>query len=418
LPTCFGKIKMLASWFEAFRIALHNLAANKLRTVLTLLGIAVGVMAVIAVTALISGLDRQVSQNVMSQGANVFSVRRLPQIILSRDDFLKLNKRKEIRTEDAGYLVRNCRSCRDIGWVANTSRSVRYGNDVSDGVLVRGVSESIIAIEEVNFAAGRQFTSQEIAAGNLVCVLGWDVVQNLFIGVEPVGKEVRIAGVPFRVIGVAEPLGEVFGFSRDSFVMIPLTAYEKLFVPRPNLTLVVAANSPETIERTAEEVRQLLRARRHRSFRDEDDGFTIETSQVFLDFYRNIANNIYLVSLVISSISLVVGGIVIMNIMLVSVTERTREIGIRKALGARRRDILGQFLIEALTVSALGGALGTLAGYGVAYLISSYTGFPLYIDPNSALMGVMVAALVGIVFGVYPATRAARLDPIEALRAE
>ncbi|MEW6730033.1 MAG: ABC transporter permease [Acidobacteriota bacterium] len=409
---------MQASWLEATRIAGENLLANKLRTFLTLIGIVVGVMAVIAVVTVIDGLNSKVAQTFTAQGSNVFSVRRLPQVILSRDQFLKYNKRKDLTIEDARYVAEHCRGCLRTGWDATTSRTVKYQNEKSEGVFVRGVSEAIMEIEAINFNAGRPFTDQEIKGADAVCVIGWDVVDNLFPGIDPLGHEIRVANIPFRIVGVTERLGTIFGFSRDNFVMIPITTYHKIFGTRNGVNILVAANQTELIDRAQEEVRLLLRARMHKSYRDNDDGFSIETSQIFLDLYANATKNIYLVSFIISGVSLVVGGIVIMNIMLVSVTERTREIGIRKAMGARRFDVLVQFLVESVTISLAGGMIGILSGYGLAYGISVYTEFPLLISAWSAVLGVSVSSAVGIIFGVYPANRAAQLDPIEALRAE
>jgi putative ABC transport system permease protein len=405
-------------WLEAYRIAIENLLANKLRTFLTLLGIIVGVTSVIAVVTVIEGLNQKVSQTFMSQGSNVFSVRRLPQVILSRDEFLKLNKRKNLNNDDASYINEYCKTCAKVGWDSGSLKSIKFQNQKSEGVFVRGVSAKVISIEGLNFSSGRPFSEQEINSSSYTCVIGWDVVDNLFPGLDPLNKELRIDNLPFKIIGVTERLGTIFGFSRDNFVMIPFTTYQKIYGTKSSINLVVSAPETELMDKTQEEVRQLLRARRHKTYRDEDDGFSIETSQIFLDLYSNATKNIYLVSFIISGISLVVGGIVVMNIMLVSVTERTREIGIRKALGARRFDILIQFIIEAVTISALGGILGIVVGYSVAYLISIYTGFPLFIRISSAMLGVAVSSAVGIVFGVYPASRAAKLDPIEALRSE
>lgn len=412
---------MAAVWtttLEGARIALETLAVNRLRTFLTVLGIIVGVAAVISVVTVIDGLNRQVAQTFMTQGSNVFSVRRLPQVILSRDEFLRYNKRKNLTVEDALFLAERCKSCSAIGWDATTLATVKYGSEKSEGVGVRGVSERVIAIESIEFDAGRPLTRQETESGAKVCVVGWDIVTNLFPGEDPLGKEVFISGVPFKIVGVAKRLGAIFGFSRDNFVIIPISAHQRIYGTRQGVSIVVAADDTDAIDRTMQEVKILLRIRRGKTFRDEDDGFSIETSQIFLDLYASATKNIYIVSFIISGISLLVGGIVVMNIMLVSVTERTREIGIRKACGAMRRDILVQFLIESVTISAVGGVLGIVAGYGLALAISAYTHFPMSIQMSSAALGVTVSSVVGIVFGVYPATRAARLDPIEALRAE
>jgi putative ABC transport system permease protein len=339
-------------------------------------------------------------------------------VILSRSDFLKFVKRKDITNEDARYIADKCANCSAIGWDATNIQTIKYQGEKSEGVVVRGVSNAVIGIEALDLHSGRGFTEQEINGGYQVCVIGWDVVDNLFPGLNPVGHELNINNLPYKIIGVTEPLGKIFGFSRDNYVLIPITTYQKIYGTKGGVSIIVAAQKTEQVERAQEEVRLLLRARRHKTFRDADDGFSVETSQIFLDLYSSATKNIYLVSFIISGISLIVGGIVIMNIMLVSVTERTREIGIRKAMGARRIDLLIQFLIESVAISALGGIIGIISGFGLAYIISAYTGFPLFIQAGSAVLGVAVSSAIGIIFGVYPANRAARLDPIEALRSE
>jgi putative ABC transport system permease protein len=233
-----------------------------------------------------------------------------------------------------------------------------------------------------------------------------------------VGQQIRIAGRPFEVVGVAETKGKVFGFSRDNVIYLPYPTYQKMYGSRDSLVVFIQAASAEQLTEVQDQVRAVMRNRRGKTSRDEDDGFALETQDVFLDLYGKATSNIYIVTIGVAAISLVVGGIVVMNIMLVSVTERTREIGIRKAIGARRKDILQQFLIEAVTVTAIGGAIGVVAGFALAYVLSFLMGFPLLISVTSAVLGVTVSSVVGIVSGLWPAWRAARLDPIEALRAE
>ncbi|MBX7223763.1 MAG: ABC transporter permease [Blastocatellia bacterium] len=407
-----------AAFWESVKLAFSSLLANKLRAFLTLIGMIVGVTAVIAVVTVIEGLNKKVAQTFMSQGSNVFSVRKMPMVITNRDDFLRFRKRKNLTQEDAEYLRDQCTECASVGWDMTTQGTVKFGNEKSEGVGIRGITSTVPEIEAVDFDLGRSFSEQEIASTRQVCIIGWDIVDNLFPGRNPVGKDLLVAGVPFTVVGVTKRLGSLFGFSRDNFVMIPITTYRKHFGTFGSVGILLQARQTETIDRAMEQARLLMRARRHTSYRDTDDGFAVETSQVFLDLYADATRNIYLVSFIVSGISLVVGGIVIMNIMLVSVTERTREIGIRKAMGARRMDVLWQFLIEAVTISALGGVLGILGGFALAYAISKFTDFPIAIQAWAAMLGVGVSSAVGIVFGVYPASRAAQLDPIEALRAE
>src|SRR5882724_2887040 len=409
---------LLMNIVEPCRIAVGNLRTNKLRTFLTLLGIIVGVAAVIAVMTIIDGLNRKVAQTFNTQGANVFTLRKLPLVILSRDEFLRYMKRKNIEIEDAEALVSHCAGCDQIGWDVASTRTVKLGSERSDNVAVRGPTENVFQISSINIDSGRIFSEYEAVHSRPVCVVGADIVSNLFPATDPLGKSITVDGNSFEIIGVSERYGSIFGFSRDNFVMIPFNTYQKIYGGHQSLSVYISAKNPDQIEEDEQEVRNIMRTRRQKTFRDADEGFSVETTEVFLDLYGSATANIYLVSFIVSGISLVVGGIVIMNIMLVSVTERTKEIGIRKAVGAKRLDILAQFLIEAVTISALGGVLGIFTGYSLAYLIAAYTEFPLFIQVWSVVLGVGVSSIVGIAFGVYPANRAARLDPIEALRSE
>jgi putative ABC transport system permease protein len=412
----------LSSLWESFRVAASSLRANKLRTALTLVGIVVGVSAVIAVVTIIKGLDRTVASTFSSQGSTVFSVSKRPSIITSREDFIKFNRRKDVTQEDAEAIFRLCTTCWRTGIAANDRQTVKHGDQKSEQVVVRAVTPlAMFDIDAVSIDAGRTWSESEAAAAREVCVVGSDILENLFNGAAPdqvVGQDVYIAGRPYHIVGVAQPLGKIFGFSRDNFVYIPYQTYQKNFGSRDSLVVFIKTQSAEQLEETKDQVRTIMRNRRGKTFKDEDDGFALESQDVFLDLYGKATSNIYIVTIGVAAISLVVGGIVVMNIMLVSVTERTREIGIRKATGARRKDILMQFLIEAVTVTAIGGAMGVVAGFGLAYVLSFLVGFPLMFSVQSAVLGVGVSSIVGVISGLWPAWRAARLSPIEALRAE
>jgi putative ABC transport system permease protein len=414
--------RVTALW-EAFLVALGSLRQNKLRTALTLVGIVVGVAAVIAVVTIIQGLDNKVATTFSSQGSTVFSISKRPQIIRSREEFIKFNKRKDVRHEDADAVARLCSACWRVGEAANARETLKHGDQKFENVNVRGVSPTtMFDIDGRAVDAGRVWTDSEGISGREICVVGPDVLTNLFGGASAdrvIGQEVRIAGRPFQIIGVLEPLGSIFGASRDSVAYIPYATYQKVYGARDSIVIFIQVPAAQQLEVAEDQVRTIMRNRRGGAFSQEDDeGFSLETQDVFLDLYGKATSNIYLVTIGVAAISLVVGGIVVMNIMLVSVTERTKEIGIRKAIGARRKDILTQFLIEAVMVTAIGGAIGVLTGFGLAYLIAALIGFPLLMSVGSAILGVGVSSVVGIVSGLWPAWRAARLDPIEALRAE
>ncbi len=420
--TSFPLFRLTAVW-ESFRVATSSLRANKLRTGLTLIGIIVGVTAVIAVMTIINGLNATVAQTFSSQGSTVFSISKNPQIITSREDFVKFNRRKDVTHEDAKAIARLCTSCWRVGVAANAIETVKYANQKAENVRIRGVQPlTMFDIDGVSIDVGRIWTESEGDSGREICVIGPDMLKNLFADApadQAIGKEIRIDGRPYLVLGVLEPLGSIFGFSRDNVVYIPYSTYQKVYGARRSLVVFIQVPAAEQLEVAEDQVRTIMRNRRGRSMDDpNDEGFSLETQDVFLNLYGQATSNIYYVTFGVAAVSLIVGGIVVMNIMLVSVTERTKEIGIRKAIGARRKDIMSQFLIEAVTVTALGGALGVGTGFGLAYIISALIGFPLLVSTLSAVLGVGASSLVGIVSGLWPAWRAAKLDPIEALRAE
>jgi len=413
--------RLTAIW-EAFRVATASLRANKLRTALTLVGIVVGVAAVIAVVTIIDGLNQTVAQTFSSQGSTVFTISKNPRIIKSREEFIKFNRRKDVTHEDSEAIARLCTACWRVGIAANAVETVKHGDQKAENVRIRGIDPiTMFDIDGVSINVGRIWTESEGAAGRDICVVGSDMLKNLFADApaeRAVGQEIRIDGRPYLILGVLEPLGSIFGFSRDNVVYIPYSTYQKAYGGRRSLITFIQVQRTEQLEVAEDQVRTIMRNRRHTTADAEDEGFALETEDVFLNLYGSATSNIYIVTVGVAAISLLVGGIVVMNIMLVSVTERTKEIGIRKAIGARRKDILTQFLIEAVTVTAVGGAIGVGTGFGLAYGISALIGFPLLISLWSAAAGVGMSSVVGILSGLWPAWRAAKLDPIEALRAE
>jgi len=417
-----SRVRLTAIW-EAFLVAIASLRTNKLRTALTLVGVVVGVAAVIAVVTIIQGLDNKVASTFSSQGSTVFTISKRPQIIRSREEFVKFNKRKDVTHEDAEAITRLCSACWRVGVAANALQTVKHNNQKFENVRVRGVTpQTMFDIDGVSIEAGRIWTEAEGVSGRQICVVGPDVLTNLFGGTSAdrvIGEEISVAGRPYQILGVLEPLGSIFGASRDNVIYIPYSTYQKAYGARDSIVVFIQVPTAGQLESAEDQVRTIMSNRRGKIFSDDDDaGFALETQDVFLDLYGKATSNIYLVTIGVAAISLIVGGIVVMNIMLVSVTERTKEIGIRKALGARRKDILTQFLIEAMAVTMIGGAIGVGTGYGLAYVISALIGFPLLINILSAVMGVGMSSIVGIVSGLWPAWRAAKLDPIEALRSE
>ncbi|HYU98666.1 MAG TPA: ABC transporter permease, partial [Pyrinomonadaceae bacterium] len=329
-------LRLTALW-DAFLVALGSLRQNKLRTSLTLVGIVVGVAAVIAVVTIIQGLDNKVATTFSSQGSTVFTISKRPQIIKSREEFVKFNKRKDVTHEDAEAIARLCSACWRVGVAANVRETVKHADQKFENVNVRGVTPTtMFDIDGRAIDVGRIWTDAEGISGREICVVGPDVLTNLFGGASAdrvIGQEVRIAGRPFQIIGVLEPLGSIFGASRDSVAYIPYSTYQKLYGARDSIVVFIQVPAAEELEVAEDQVRTVMRNRRGGLFnQEEDEGFALETQDVFLDLYGKATANIYLVTIGVAAISLVVGGIVVMNIMLVSVTERTKEIGIRKAI--------------------------------------------------------------------------------------
>ncbi len=402
---------------ESIKISVSSLRENKLRTFLTLLGIIIGVMTVIAVVSIISGLNRYVETKLFNFGSNDFMVQRTPSLITSYEKWLEVKKRKRIPYRYYKIIRKRCSSCLLVGARASSSGTVKYGDNSLEDVRITGYTENdAYILGTIELESGRPIIKSDVSEGKQVVLIGWDIKDKLFKGVDPIGKYIRVRGFRFKVIGVAEKKGKVLGMSQDNFVTIPITTFFKKFGKRNrSITITVHTESLKMMEDAQDEVRSIMRGLRHLSPKDDDD-FSIETQQTFLDFYKKTTATLYLVMILISSIALIVGGIVIMNIMLVSVTERIREIGIRKAVGARRRDILIQFLIESVFLSVIGGIIGILIGFSIAKIISVATGFPSSVELWSVIAGVLIAGTVGLFSGIYPANKAAKLDPVAALR--
>ena len=403
---------------EGVKLALQALWANKMRSILTLLGVVIGVASVIMVVTLTNGAKDFVTTKINTYGADVVTISKMPQTFITLDEYLEFQKRRDITLDDYKAVLGTCASCVSVGARRDSTGSVVYGNHSSTDTDIRGWTWTMPALSNLNIELGRAFTEIEDTHSSHVAIVGADVVDQLLGAGDPLGKEIRVAGAPYTVIGVGEAQGKMLGQSMDNWVAVPLTAYLEQFGSQASLTIYAdAGGGGEVMDVVSDQLRTIMRTRRHLR-PDAKDSFTIDTSATFQNLLGKILNSFGAVVAAIAGISLVIGGIVIMNIMLVSVTERTREIGVRKALGARRQDILLQFLIESATMSLVGGLIGIIAGIGLAKAITLIIAFPSEVQFWSILVSLFVAGGVGIFFGVYPAHKASQLDPIIALRSE
>ena len=403
---------------ESFSMAMGSLWSNKMRTFLTLLGIIIGVLTIIAVVSVIQGLNNYVYTKMSFYGANDFSVSKTSMIGTSLKDFKEQLKRKDITMDEMTLLRNRCRECDLIGASTSTSRTAKAANHEVKGVEVRGVTSVDHLIGSVlELAGGRHLMREDEEHSRSVGVIGADVAEKIFPNLDPLGRRFKVGGLEILVVGVGTKRGKILGFSQDNYVRIPITTFLKEFGSRRSIDINIHTVSQEQLLRAQEEVRTILRSARKDAFGKPDD-FAYRTSETFIQFYKTATTGIYFAMIGIASIALLVGGIVVMNIMLVSVTERTKEIGIRMALGARRKDILYQFLIESSTISGVGGLIGIALGILLAKGVSAATSFPSSVDPISILLAIVMSSSIGLFFGIYPANKAAKLDPVDALRSE
>jgi putative ABC transport system permease protein len=409
-------------FIETLKLALAAIWAHKLRSVLTLLGMIIGVTAVVVVVSLIQGFNTYIDEKIAGIGSKSFTIQRF-----SFEDFKDLDtinaaqrRNKELTLEDYEYLRSRGTLIDKIAAKARASRSqIKRGSEILDDVPVDGAMPVAADIEKVDIADGRYFTEAENDAAMRVAYIGADVATKLFPGGNPLGQEINIKSVPYRVIGVATAKGTVFGIPQDNFVTLPLKTYGNNFggFTRNRLLFFEATSkTDQTFNDAVEEARFLMRTRRKLA-PNEKDNFGIVTPDAITGIRDRIFGTVSIVAIAVPSIALVVGGIVIMNIMLVSVTERTKEIGIRKSLGARRLDILKQFLVEAITLSAIGGATGVTIAWLIGIVLTA-TFFPTRLSITAVIVAVSVSGAIGVLSGIFPAWKAARLDPIEALRAD
>ena len=407
----------LAALRETIWIALDTLRAHKLRTFLTLLGVILAVTTLVAVISVLNGLNVYVADKVANLGANAFVIDRIG-IVTNQQEWFKARKRPTLGMDDLADLRNGMKLADTIAGQMRTFADVRYGNDLSEDVMIIGATPTFASIRDIDVSNGRLLTDidEDHRAG--VCVIGADVANKLFPGTDPVGKEIRAGQGQYAIVGVATPKGNVLGQPQDNFVMIPLGTYRKeLLTAQDSITFFVQARSPEFMDAAEDEARMILRSRHHLAYKTEDN-FAIIAPTSIMGLWNRITGNAFGIAIWITSLFLVVGGVVIMNIMLASVTERTREIGLRKSLGARRRHIILQFLVESSVLAGLGGFVGVVAAVVISQLVRAIFSVPTSTPFFSILIALFLSTAVGLFFGIYPAMRAARLDPIEALRAE
>jgi putative ABC transport system permease protein len=409
---------------EAIWIALSSLRSNKLRSFLTVLGILIGVASVVAVVAITDGLDGYIANKVLQLGTTSFTVQKFPDIITSRAQFLEMQKRKDITTRDVEAVRKECEACLEVGGRLEVNRDVKWGRTVQESVDIQGLTENANRIGEVrDVIEGRPLIQDDIDHSRAVGVIGWDLVEAFFGQIDPIGKPISLGDHIVTVVGVGEKKGSVFGQSQDNFVWIPFTTFQKFYGSRGSVDIPVQAKSVALLEIAEDQARMAVRTRRHLGYQKPDD-FNIETGESVMELWQSATRGIYFVTIVVTAISLMVGGVVVMNIMLVSVSERIQEIGVRKALGARRRDIMRQFMVESVVLSALGGLLGVVGAAVAAKLLGLVLGnimsatFTAPIRVWAVLLALLVSSAVGLIAGLYPASRAAALDPVVALRNE
>ncbi len=402
---------------ETLRLSLDALRAHKLRSFLTLLGVILAVTTLVAVMSVVAGLNFYVADRIANLGANVYVLNRFG-IITSEDAWVKAQKRPLVTREELDSLKAGMKTASQIAALFGTVSDVRAGNDLLENVNILGVTSNYSEVRSLNVGAGRFLTEADETHRSPVCFIGADLAKRFFSSVDPIGKTIRAGTHSYEVIGVAAVIGSALGQSQDNFMLIPLGTFSKEWgTQRDSLALFIQAQSAEMMAACEDEARMLLRAWRHIPW-DAPDNFGIIGSDSIMGLWNSLTGNLFMVAVGLTAVFLVVGGIVIMNIMLASVTERTREIGLRRSLGARRKHIVLQFVTESAVLAATGGLIGIGLAYAVVAVARAATSIPMRTPISAVILSLAVSTAVGLFFGIYPAMRAAKLDPIEALRAE
>jgi len=408
-----------ASFGEAVGVAIGSLRGSKLRSFLTLLGIILATTTLIAVMSVIRGMDEYIANTVADMGVDGFRVRRM--VMIGQWDpkkFLEMQRKNpQLSREEFEFIRRESKLLREVGMEVGRQAVTTYGAERVEGVDLRGMSSNVGLITNIQMAAGRFLSESDDRRQTLSVVIGHEVKERFFPAVDPIGKTIEVQGRPFTVVGVARAQGSVFGQSRDRFVIIPAETYFKMFGARTGIGYAALALDRNHLEQAQDEMRSLLRAWRHVR-PGGDDNFGIFSSDSLVAAWDRMTGAIAATAVAIVSVFMVVGGVVIMNIMLAVVTERTHEIGIRKSVGARRRDILNQFLVESSVLAGTGGLIGVVLAWMVAVVVRNTTSIPMAVPMSAVAVSVGLSTMVGLFFGIYPARQAAKLDPIEALRAD
>ncbi|MDD5543703.1 MAG: ABC transporter permease [Acidobacteriia bacterium] len=404
---------------EVLLLSLDTIRSNKMRSFLTILGVVIGVMTVIGMASVIEGLNRSFASGLSSLGSSTIFVTRLPQIQFGNLT-QEQRRRKFLVYEDALALKEDCpavAAVSPLSFPGLVTSPAKYGANQANGVQVRGVVADFMRIFDSPLDQGRFISDYDVEHRTNVAVLGSEVVDTLFPSLDPLGKTITWDGQEYVVVGTLQKVGSFLGQDRDNRILLPFSTVRKYYPNRRDIFVAVLPTSQETMQTAIDQIIEVLRRRRHVR-PDQDNDFDVGTSDSISELYHSITGGAYMVMLVISSIGLLVGGIGVMNIMLVSVTERTREIGVRKAIGARRKDILWQFLLEAMVLTGVGGVLGILVGAGISWLVNAFSPLPSAVSVIWVVIAFSVSVSVGLFFGLYPANKAAKLDPIEALRYE